>query len=124
MEHAGIDNFEALVKTVTRFLNEKGYYYLQARKKGLLKTDDLKTRLSFAKWCKKDLPENFWTEHLSFFLDGTGFALKSNPCEQAHNKGEDVEKDIRGTCLGLYFQGRKRGNWRESVKTRGGHQLR
>ena len=29
---------------------EKGYYYLQARKKGLLKRDDLKTRLSFAKW--------------------------------------------------------------------------
>ena len=62
MEHAGIDNFEALVKTVTRFLNEKGYYYLQARKKGLLKRYDLKTSLSFAKWCKKDLPENFWTE--------------------------------------------------------------
>ena len=43
MEHAGIDNSEASVKTVTRFLNEKGYYYLQARKKGLLKRDDLKT---------------------------------------------------------------------------------
>jgi len=52
-------------------------------KKGLLKRDDLKTRLSFAKWCKKNLPENYWTEHLSFFLDGTGFAHKSNPCEQA-----------------------------------------
>ena len=50
------------MKTVTTFLNEKGYYYLQARKKGLLKRYDLKTRLSFAKWCKKDLTENFWTE--------------------------------------------------------------
>ena len=83
MKQAGINNSEVSVRTVTRFLNEKGYYYLQARKKGLLKRDDLKTRLSFAKWCKKDLPENFWTEHLSFFLDGTGFAHKSNPCEQA-----------------------------------------
>ena len=81
MEQAGIDNSEFSVRTVTRFLNEKGYYYIQARKKGLLKRDDLKTRLPFAKWCKKDLPENFLTEHLSFFLDGTGFAHKSNPCE-------------------------------------------
>ena len=81
MEQAGINNSEVSVRTVTRFLNEKRYYYLQARKKGLLKRDNLKTRLSFAKWCKKDLPENFWTEHLSFFLDGTGFAHKSNPCE-------------------------------------------
>ena len=76
MEHAGIDNSEASVKTVTRFLTKKGYYHLQARKKGLLKRDDLKTRLSFAKWCKKGLLENFWTEHLSFFLAGTGFAHK------------------------------------------------
>ena len=28
MEHAGIDNSEASVKTVKGFLNEKGYYYL------------------------------------------------------------------------------------------------
>ena len=79
MEQAGIYNFEVSVRRVTRFLNYIGYYYLQARKKGLLKREDLKTRLSFAKWCKKDLPGKFWTEHLSFFLDGTEFAHKSNP---------------------------------------------
>jgi len=98
MEQAGIDSSEVLVRTVTRLLNEKGYYYFQAQKNGLLKRDDLKTRLSFAKWCKKDFPENFWTEHLSFFLDGTGFAPKSNPCDKG-NKGKDMEKDIRGTYL-------------------------
>ena len=42
MKQAGINNSEVSVQSpVTRFLNEKGYYYLQARKKGLLKRDDL-----------------------------------------------------------------------------------
>ena len=101
MKQAGINNSEVSVRTVTRFLNEKGYYYLQARKKGLLKRVDLKKRLSFAKWCKKDLPENFWTQHLSFFLDGTGFAHKSNPCEQA---------------LGCTSKGRKEGTGSKVLK--------
>ena len=30
MEQAGIDNAEVSVRTLTGFLNEKGYYYLQA----------------------------------------------------------------------------------------------
>ena len=30
MKQAGINNSEVSVRTVTRFLNEKGYYYLQA----------------------------------------------------------------------------------------------
>ena len=102
MEHAGIDNSEVSVRTVSRFLNEKGYYYLQARKKGLLKRDDLKTRLSFAKWCKKDLPENFWTEHLSFFLDRTGFAHKLNPlllAQQRGGHGERYQRDLPWVVL-------------------------
>ena len=34
----------------------------------------------------------------------------------SRNKGEDMEKDIRGTCLGLYFQRKKRGkSWWPSV---------
>ena len=39
------------------------------------------------------------------------------------NKGEDMEKDIRGSYLGLYIKGTKRGNCWQSVKTHGGHQL-
>ena len=70
--------------------------------------DDLKTRLSFAKWCKKELPENFWTEHLSFFLDRTGFAHKSNPCEQARaTKGRTWRKISGGLALGCTSKGRK-----------------
>ena len=112
MERPGIDNSEVSVRTVTRFLNEKGYYHFQARKKGLLKRDDLKTRLSFAKWCKRDLPENFWTEHLSFFLDGTGFAHKSNPCEQACT----WRKISEGLALGCTSKGRKEGTGGKVLK--------
>ena len=98
MEQAGIDNFEVPVRTVTRFLNEKGYYYLQARKKGLLKREDLKTRLSFAKWCKKDLPENFglsvyrsfWTE-----LDLPTNQIHVNKlAQQRGGHGERYQRDL------------------------------
>lgn len=54
MKQAGINNSEVLVRTITRFLNEKSYYCLQAQKEGLPKRVDLKTKLTFAKWCKKD----------------------------------------------------------------------
>ena len=80
--------------------------------------------ISFAKWCKKYLPENFWTEHLSFFLDWTGFAHKSNLCEQARaTKGRTWRKISEGLTLGCTSKGTKRGNCRQSVKTHGGHQL-
>lgn len=44
--------------------------------------EDLKKRLIFARRCKK-LPNNFWTEGISFYLDGTGWVHKTNPCSHA-----------------------------------------
>ena len=35
MEEAGIDHAQVSLRTVTRYFNSKGYFYLQARKKGL-----------------------------------------------------------------------------------------
>ena len=76
-----------------------------------------KERASFAKWCKKDLPENFWTEHLSFFLDETRFAHKSNPCEQARpTKGRTWRKISEGLALGCSSKGRKDGTGRKALK--------
>lgn len=50
----------------------------------------------------------FWTEHLPFLLDGTGFARKTNPCEQA--RVIKMEEDIRGTCrLGCTSKGQEQG---------------
>ena len=119
MEQAGIDSSEVLVRTVTRLLNEKGYYYFQAQKNGLLKTDDLKTRLSFAKWCKKislkifglSIYHSFWTE--------LGLPPNQIPVTKA-TKGRTWRKISEG--LTLHIRGKKRGNWQQSVKTHGGHE--
>ena len=39
MEEAGICESEISVRSVKRYLNELGYFYLQARKKGLMRKD-------------------------------------------------------------------------------------
>ena len=47
MEEAGIDQGHVSVRTVTRYLNSAGYFYLQTRKKGLMSEEDhIKRRLS------------------------------------------------------------------------------
>ena len=58
----------------------------------------------------------FWTEHL-FFLDGNGFAHKSNPCEQAHTtKGRTWRKISEGLALGCTSKGRKEGTGGKVLK--------
>ena len=70
-------------RTVTRFLNANGYYYLQARKKGLLTEKDKKIRLKFVKWILKEKPKDFWCKNINFYLDRVGFVYKRNPKDQA-----------------------------------------
>ena len=54
MQEAGISSKDVSVRTESRFLNSQGYYYLQARKKGVLKVRDMKKRLTFARRMRKD----------------------------------------------------------------------
>ena len=42
----------ASIRTFSDFLNKNGYYFLQARKKGLLKEKDTKARLRYASQMK------------------------------------------------------------------------
>ena len=79
---AGIKEGNVSNRTVRRSLRKKGYRFTQCRKKGLLYKDDLVTRLKFAKRCKR-LPQKFWEEGVSFYLDGTSWVYKTNPCEQS-----------------------------------------
>ena len=110
MEEAGIRESEISIRSVTRYLNEHGYFYLQARKKGLMRNDDLKKRLDFAKYYKNNYPANFWTDHVSFYLDGAGFAYKTNPLDQAKApKGRTWRKKSEGLKLGCTGKGRKEG---------------
>ena len=110
MEEAGIRESEISVRSVTRYLNEHGYFYLQVRKKALMRKDDLKKRLDFATYCKNNYPANFWTDHVSFYLDGTGFAYKTNPLDQAKApKGRTWRKKSEGLELGCTGKGHKEG---------------
>ena len=72
-------------RTFSRYLNEEGYSYLQARKKGLLSENDRKLRLRFAREMKRKVRQNpdFWTNEVAFFLDGVSFIHKYNPQSSA-----------------------------------------
>ena len=49
MEEAAIEERKVSTRTVTRYLNIAGYFYLQTRKKGLRMEDDHRKRVKFTK---------------------------------------------------------------------------
>ena len=52
MEAAGIEQGQVSVRTVTRFLISKRYFYLQTQKRGLMTADDHIKRVEFALYMK------------------------------------------------------------------------
>ena len=84
--------------TVRRLLNREGYKYLQSRKKGLMSRKDIKACVKFAHKVKRLLPQSIWTEGISFYLDGTSYAHKTNPYDQARSTKSMA---WRKTCEGL-----------------------
>ena len=81
MDVAGISRKDISPRKVRQFLNKNKIYHLQARKKGLLTEKDKKEKVTFAKRMKDDT--SFWTDKISFYLDGASFAHKQNPLDQA-----------------------------------------
>ena len=81
VEKSGLSLEMASRRTFSRYLNEEGYSYLQARKKGLLSENDRKLRLRFAREMRHKLTQNpdFWTNEVAFFLDAVSFVHKYNP---------------------------------------------
>ena len=67
-------------RTFSRYLNENGYRYLQAREKGLLSENDRKLRIRFARKMKRVVAQNpqFWTHEVGFYLDAVSFVRKHN----------------------------------------------
>ncbi|XP_066931124.1 uncharacterized protein [Clytia hemisphaerica] len=65
-------------------MNNLGYGYRNARKKGQLSKEDMKNRL---KWCKEkkkaNVTQEFWNRGVSLYMDGTGFVFKENAFDQA-----------------------------------------
>ena len=78
-DHAGLAR-TCSNRTVRRFLIRNGFGFYQCRRKGQLTPEDLDKRLKFCKKCKQ-LPNDFWETGILFYLDGTGFVHKTNPCK-------------------------------------------
>ena len=72
-------------RTVRRLLNRNGYYYLQARKKGLMSASDRMKRVAFARRIINNYLLMFRQTRLRFtyIVDGVSFVYKSNPMDQA-----------------------------------------
>ena len=107
VEQSGL-NFEmASRRTFSRYLNESGYSYLQARKKGLLSENDRKLRVRFARKMKRVAAENpqFWANEVAFYLDAVSFVHKYNPQSGANvnksriwrQKGEGLKFTTKGS---------------------------
>ena len=80
--YSGLSLQTASIRTNSRFLNEMGFWFLQARKKDLLKESD---RLQYARKMaryERDFP-GFWTDEVAFYLDGVSFVYKTNPMSTA-----------------------------------------
>ena len=110
MAYSKIDPNEISPYTIRRFMHKEGYFYLQARKKGLLTKKDIEKRLKFARKIKRDYTEDVWTKEISFYLDGTAFAYKRNPLDQARApRGRIWRKKSEGMDYGCTAKGRKTG---------------
>ena len=106
MHSAGINLNTVSCRTVQRFLRRKGFYYLQARKKGILTEKDQYKRLQFAQKVKTNYLCSLWTEKIAFYLDGVSFVHKYNPADQARApKARIWRKKHEGLALGCTSKG-------------------
>lgn len=111
MQESSIDPENVSNRTVRRNLNDMDYFYLQARKKGLLSEMDRNKRVSFAKNVRKNYPADLWTRMISFYIDGAGFVHKTNPFDQAcAAKGRVWRKRSEGLRSGCTSKGSKAGS--------------
>ena len=92
-------------RTFSRRLNEEGYGFFQARKKGLLNDKDRKLRMKYARRIKRCLQQNpnFWKNEVAFYLDGVSFVYKHNPLNSATSPKSRV---WRKRTEGLQFTGK------------------
>lgn len=104
------------IRTKQRFLNENGYNYSIARKKGVFKVTDKAKRLKFAKeWVHQD--DDFWKEGIAFYFDGAGFTHKTNPYDDAIAcRGRTWRKRSEGLEEGCTSKGKKEGTGGRQAK--------
>ena len=91
-------------QTVSRVLWKEGYKVRNKRRKGLLTGTDIKKRYNFAKYVKKNFAQDIWCKEIYFYLDGTGFTHKFNPCQSARRNNRTTWRK-RSEGLSLYCTG-------------------
>ena len=97
-------------RTVRRLLNRNGYFFLQARKKGLMSQTDKDQRVAFARKMQAEYSLSVWTDSVAFYLDGVSFVHKTNPLDQARApKGRVWRKRSEGLTQGCLAKGSKSG---------------
>ena len=98
---AGIDPNVVHRQTFSRYLNCRGYHFLQSRKKD----KDLRLKpANVVMGISKDSPK-FSMQHVAFYLDGVSFIHKYNPMNKAkkpktqiwRKKGEGWNITAKGT---------------------------
>ena len=108
MERTGIHHVTD--RTVRRLLKRNGYFFLQARKKGLMSQKDKDQRVEFARKIQAEYSPSVWTDSVAFYLDGVSFVYKTNPLDQARApKGRVWRKRSEGLTQGCLAKGSKSG---------------
>ena len=107
VKESGVSMEVAHRRTFSRFLNEKGYRYFVARRKGILYEKDRNIRLKYARKMKRELATNsdFFKDDIAFYLDGVSFVYKQNPLQAAcgtksrvwRKKGEGLKFTAKGS---------------------------
>lgn len=100
--------FHVSLQSIYRVLRKNGYRYRQSRKKGLLSGKDKVRRLKFAKQTRV-YAENFWTDNITFYFDGVGFAHRTNPYAEARAVSSMAWRKP-GEGLNITTKGRKEGS--------------
>ena len=97
-------------RTVRRLLKRNGYFFLQARKKGLMSQKDKDQRVEFSRKMRAEYSPSIWTDSVAFYLDGVSFVYKTNPLDQARApKGRVWRKRSEGLTQGCLAKGSKSG---------------
>ena len=117
MEEAGISKETVSGRTFRRHMNAQGYFFLNARQKGLMNQEDRRLRVAFAKETRSKYPKTIWTEGIAFYLDGVNFVYKTKPKDQAYAPRRKVwRKKSEGLKQGCVAKGRKEGTGANVVR--------
>lgn len=110
MQVAGVSKKRISIWTFRRFLNSEGFFFFNARQKGIMSRQDRLNRVRYCREIRRNHPRNVWTEDIAFYLDGVNFVHKTRPNEHTYAPKKRVwRKKTEGLKHGCLAKGRKEG---------------